>query len=41
LADGRLGAGQFGQDFSAGSALTQREVVAIVRNQRDTGTQTS
>jgi predicted ATPase len=37
----RLGAGQFDQAFSAGSALTQREAVTIVRNQRNTGTQTS
>jgi len=37
----RLDAGQFDQAFSAGSALTQREAVAIVRNQRDTSTQTS
>ena len=35
-----LGAGQFDQAFTAGSALTQREAVAIIRNQRDTGTQT-
>jgi tetratricopeptide (TPR) repeat protein len=37
----RLGAGQFDQAFSAGSALTQREAVAIVRNQRGTGIQMS
>jgi hypothetical protein len=37
----RLGTGQFDQAFSAGSALSQREAVAIVRNQRGTGTQTS
>lgn len=37
----RLGAGQFDQAFSAGSALTQREAVAIVRKQRDSGPQTS
>ena len=37
----RLGAGRFEQAFSAGSALTQRQVVAIVRDQRGTGTQTS
>jgi hypothetical protein len=37
----RLGAGQFDQAFSAGSALTQREAVAIVRNRRGTGTQMS
>jgi predicted ATPase len=37
----RLGAGQFDQAFSAGSALTQREAVAIVRDQLGTSTQTS
>jgi len=37
----RLGAGRFERAFSAGSALTQRQVVAIVRDQRGTGTQTS
>jgi predicted ATPase len=37
----RLDAGQFDQAFSAGSALTQREAVAIAQNRRDTGTQTS
>ena len=37
----RLGAGQFDQAFSAGSALTQREAIAIIRNQRDRGTQRS
>jgi predicted ATPase len=37
----RLDAGQFDQAFSAGSALTQREAVAIARNHRDTGTQMS
>jgi hypothetical protein len=37
----RLGAGQFDQAFSAGSALTQREAIAIVQDQRGTGTQTS
>jgi hypothetical protein len=37
----RLGLGQFDQAFSAGAALTQREAIAIVRDQRDTGTQTS
>jgi predicted ATPase len=37
----RLGAGRFEQVFSDGSALTQRQVVAIIRNQRGTGTQTS
>jgi tetratricopeptide (TPR) repeat protein len=36
----RLGAGQFDQAFSTGSALTQREAVAIVRNQRDSGPRT-
>ena len=36
----RLGAGQFDQAFSAGSRLTQREAVAIARNQPSTGTQT-
>jgi tetratricopeptide (TPR) repeat protein len=36
----RLGAARFDQAFSAGSALTQREAVAIVRGQRGTGTQT-
>jgi tetratricopeptide (TPR) repeat protein len=35
-----LGAERFDQAFSAGSRLTQREAVAIVRNQRSTGTQT-
>ena len=34
----RLGAGQFDQAFSAGSALTQREAIAVTRNQRDAGT---
>jgi predicted ATPase len=37
----RLGAGQFDQAFSAGSALTQREAIAVTRNQRDRGTQAS
>ena len=37
----RLGAGQFDQAFSAGSALTQRQAVAIVQDQPGTGTQTS
>jgi predicted ATPase len=32
----RLGAGQFDQSFSAGSALTQHEAVAIVRGQHGT-----
>ena len=36
----RLGTGQFDQAFSAGSGLTQREAVAIVRDQRSAGTQT-
>jgi predicted ATPase len=36
----RLGTGHFDQAFSAGSALTQRQAVAIVRDQRGTGTQT-
>jgi tetratricopeptide (TPR) repeat protein len=36
-----LGAGQFDQAFTAGSALTQRDAVAIIQNKRDTGTQTS
>jgi tetratricopeptide (TPR) repeat protein len=38
---GQLGAGQFDQAFSAGSALTQREAIAVTRNQRDPGTQAS
>jgi tetratricopeptide (TPR) repeat protein len=37
----RLGAGRFDQAFSAGSALTQRQAVAIVRDQPGTGAQTS
>jgi Tetratricopeptide repeat len=37
----RLGADRFDQAYSAGSALTQREAVAIVRDQSGTGTQTS
>jgi len=37
----RLGDSQFDQAFSAGSALTQREAVAIVQDQRGTGTQAS
>jgi len=37
----RLGAGQFDQAFSAGSALTQREAIAVTRNQRDPGTRAS
>ena len=36
----RLGTSQFDQAFSAGSGLTQREAVAIVRDQRSAGTQT-
>ena len=35
----RLGGGQFDQAFSAGSGLTQQQAVAIVRDQRGTGTQ--
>ena len=35
-----LGAARFDRAFFAGSALTQREAVAIVRDQRGTGTQT-
>jgi len=34
----RLGDSQFDQVFSAGSRLTQREAVAIVWDQRGTGT---
>jgi len=34
----RLAADRFDQAFSAGSSLTQREAVAIVRDQRGTGT---
>jgi predicted ATPase len=37
----RLGAGRFDQLFSAGGRLTQREAVAIVRDQRDAGPQPS
>ena len=37
----RLGAGLFDQAFSASSALTQREAVAIIRDQHGTGTGTS
>ena len=37
----RLGAGRFDQAFTAGSGLTQREAVAIVRDQRSARTQTS
>ncbi len=36
----RLSPSQFDQAFSAGSGLTQREAVAIVRDQRSSGTQT-
>jgi hypothetical protein len=36
----RLGTGHFDQAFSAGSALTQRQAVALVRDQRGAGTQT-
>jgi hypothetical protein len=36
----RLGADQFDQAYSAGSALTQREAVAIVQDQHS-GIQTS
>jgi predicted ATPase len=35
----RLGESQFDQAFSAGSALTQREAVAIIRDQRGAGIQ--
>jgi tetratricopeptide (TPR) repeat protein len=34
----RLGPGRFDQAFSAGSRLTQRQAVAIVQDQRGTGT---
>jgi hypothetical protein len=34
----RLGPARFDQAFSAGSRLTQRQVVAIVQDQRGTGT---
>ncbi len=37
----RLGADRFDQTFTAGSRLTQREAVAIVRDQRRASTQTS
>jgi hypothetical protein len=37
----RLGGGQFDRAFSAGSRLTQREAVAVVWDQRRTGTLTS
>jgi predicted ATPase len=36
-----LGAERFDQEFSTGSGLTQRDAVAIIRDQRSTGTQTS
>ena len=36
-----LGAAQFDQAFSAGSRLTQRDAIAIVRDQRRTSTHTS
>jgi predicted ATPase len=36
----RLGGSRFDQAFSAGSGLTQQQAVAIVRDQRGTGTQT-
>ncbi|HYY19541.1 MAG TPA: tetratricopeptide repeat protein, partial [Streptosporangiaceae bacterium] len=36
----RLGGSDFDQAFSAGSRLTQRQAVAIVRDQPSTGTQT-
>jgi hypothetical protein len=36
----RLRAARFDQAFSAGSRLTQQQAVAIVRDQRSTGTQT-
>jgi tetratricopeptide (TPR) repeat protein len=36
----RLGTSQFDQAFAAGSGLTQREAVTIVRDQRSAGTQT-
>ena len=34
----RLGGSRFDQAFSAGSGLTQRDAVAIVQDQRGTGT---
>jgi len=37
----RLGAGRFDQTFTAGSGLTQRDAVAIVRDQHGVSTQTS
>ncbi len=37
----KLGPGQFDRAFSAGSVLTQQEAVAMVRDQRRTGTRTS
>jgi hypothetical protein len=36
----RLGGSRFDQAFSAGSGLTQRDAVAVVRDQRGTGTHT-
>jgi hypothetical protein len=36
----KLGGSQFDRAFSAGSLLTQRQAVAIVRDQPGTGTQT-
>jgi hypothetical protein len=36
----RLGAAQFDRAFSVGSGLAQQQAVAIVRDQRGTGTQT-
>ena len=35
----KLGAARFDRAFSAGSGLTQQQAVAIVRDQRGTGTQ--
>jgi len=37
----KLGAAKFDQVFSAGSALTQRQAVAMVQDEDGTGTQTS
>jgi hypothetical protein len=34
----QLGTGHFDRAFSAGSELTQREAVAVVRNERAAGT---
>jgi hypothetical protein len=36
----KLGAGRFDQAFTAGSGLTRREAVAIIRDQRGAWTQT-